>query len=46
MVAASSTTIHPEEASSMAQTISALGIDLAKLVFHIVGALLHKSTGS
>jgi transposase len=37
MVAASSTTIHPEEASSMAQTISALGIDIAKLVFHIVG---------
>src|SRR5215475_9149552 len=37
MVAASSTTIHPEEASSMAQTISALGIDIAKLVCHIVG---------
>jgi hypothetical protein len=30
----------------MAQTISALSIDLTKLVFHIVGALLHKSTGS
>jgi transposase len=30
-------TIHPEEASSMAQTISVLGIDIAKLVFHVVG---------
>jgi transposase len=37
MVAASSTTIHPEEANSVAQTISALSIDMAKLVFHIVG---------
>src|SRR5215510_6822052 len=37
MVAASSTTIHPEEASSMAQTRSALGLAIAKLVFHLVG---------
>jgi transposase len=37
MVAAPSTTIHPEEAGPMAQTISVLGIDIAKLVFHIVG---------
>ena len=37
MVAASWTTIHPEEAGPMAQTISVLGIDLAKLVFHVVG---------
>jgi hypothetical protein len=37
MAAASSTTMHPEEARSMAQPISALGIDIAKLVFHIVG---------
>src|SRR4029453_14935208 len=37
MVAASSTTIHPEEAGPMAQTISVLGIDIAKLVFHVVG---------
>src|SRR4029434_1727072 len=37
MVAASSTTIHPEEAGPMAQTITVLGIDIAKLVFHVVG---------
>src|SRR5262245_50565203 len=37
MVAIALATIYPEEASSMAQTISALGIDIAKLVFHIVG---------
>jgi transposase len=29
--------MHPEVASSLAQTISALGIDIAKLVLHIVG---------
>src|SRR5687768_2018986 len=37
MVAASSTTVHPEEASPMAQQMSVLGIDLAKQVFHVVG---------
>jgi transposase len=37
MVAASSTTIHPEEAGPMAQTITVLGIDIGKLVFHVVG---------
>jgi transposase len=37
MVAASSTTIDPEEASPMAQTIRVLGIDSAKLVCHVVG---------
>src|SRR5918999_4126110 len=37
MVAASWTTIYPEEASPMAQTIRVLGIDIAKLVFHVVG---------
>jgi hypothetical protein len=37
MVAASSTTIHPEEAGPMAQTITVLGIDIATLVFHVVG---------
>src|SRR5918997_2942874 len=37
MVAASWTTIHPEEAGLMAQTITVLGIDIAKQVFHIVG---------
>src|SRR5687767_8083629 len=37
MVAASSTTIYPEEASPMVQTIRVLGIDIAKLVFHVVG---------
>src|SRR5918992_4805246 len=37
MVAASSTTIYPEEASPMAQTIRVLGIDIAKLVCHVVG---------
>jgi transposase len=37
MVAISSATMHPEEASSMAQQMSVLGIDIAKLVFHIVG---------
>src|SRR5919109_3559964 len=37
MVAASWATIHPEEASSMAQTMSVLGLDSAKLVLHVVG---------
>src|SRR5919197_5698177 len=37
MVAASWTTIHPEEAGPMAQHMSVLGIDIAKLVFHVVG---------
>src|SRR5918992_3031007 len=37
MVAASSTTIPQEEASLMAQKIHVLGIDIAKLVFHVVG---------
>jgi hypothetical protein len=37
MVAASWASIHLEEASPMAQEISVLGIDLAKLVFHVVG---------
>src|SRR5918999_5281744 len=37
MVAASWTTIHPKEAGPMAQTITVLGIDIAKLVFHVVG---------
>jgi transposase len=37
MVAALWATIHPEEASPMAQRISVLGIDIAKLVFHVVG---------
>jgi transposase len=37
MVAALWTTIHPEEAGLMAQTITVLGIDIAKQVFHIVG---------
>jgi transposase len=37
MVAASLTTIHPEEASPRARTIHVLGIDIATLVFHVVG---------
>jgi hypothetical protein len=37
MVAVSEATIHSEEAGPMAQPMSVLGIDLAKLVFHIVG---------
>jgi transposase len=37
MVAVSSTTIPREEAGPMAQTMSVLGIDIAKLVFHVVG---------
>src|SRR6266850_4918704 len=37
MVGVSWATIHPEEASSLAQKISVLGIDIAKLVFHVVG---------
>jgi hypothetical protein len=37
MVAALWVTIHPEEASPMVQKINVLGIDIAKLVFHIVG---------
>jgi transposase len=36
MVAASSTTIHPEEAG-LAQSITVLGTDIAKLVIHGVG---------
>jgi transposase len=37
MVAVSWATIHREEANPMAQKISVLGIDLATLVFHMVG---------
>jgi transposase len=37
MVAASWATIHLEEASPRAQKMSVLGIDIAKLVFHVVG---------
>jgi transposase len=37
MVVASATTIYLEEASPMAQTIRGLGIDIAKLGFHVVG---------
>jgi transposase len=37
MVAASWATMHPEEAGPMAQTISVLGLAIAKLVFHVVG---------
>ena len=37
MVAVSWATIHPEEAGPTAQTVSVLGIDIAKLVFHLVG---------
>src|ERR671916_760105 len=37
MVAASWTTIHSKEAGPMAQAITVLGIDIAKLVFHVVG---------
>jgi hypothetical protein len=37
MVAISSATMYPEEASSMAQQMSARGIDIAMLVFHVVG---------
>src|SRR5688572_16991170 len=37
MVAVFWATIHPEEASPMAQQIRVLGIDIAKLVFHVVG---------
>jgi hypothetical protein len=37
MVAASRATIHHREASPMAQTVSVLGIDIARLVFHAVG---------
>jgi hypothetical protein len=40
MVAALWATIHPEEASSMAQNMSVLGIDIATLVFHVVGMAL------
>ena len=36
MVVVFRTTIHHREASPMAQTISVLGIDIAKLVFHVV----------
>jgi hypothetical protein len=37
MVGASWATMHPEEASPMAQTIRVLGIGIAKLVCHVVG---------
>jgi hypothetical protein len=37
MVAGYWSTIHQKEASPMAQKINVLGIDIAKLVFHIVG---------
>src|SRR5688572_29615316 len=37
MVVALSATVHDKEGSPMAQKISVLGIDIAKLVFHIVG---------
>ena len=37
MVAVSEALMHAEEAGPMAQQISVLGIDLAKLVLHVVG---------
>src|SRR5919108_5901424 len=37
MVAISQATIHREEAGPMAQQIRVLGINNAKLVFHVVG---------
>jgi transposase len=37
MVVVFRATIHHSEASPMAQTINVLGIDIAKLVFHVVG---------
>jgi transposase len=37
MVAASWATMHHKEASPTAQKMSVLGIDIAKLVFHVVG---------
>src|ERR687895_1925246 len=37
MVAASWATMHHKEASPTAQKIRVLGIDIAKLVFHVVG---------
>jgi hypothetical protein len=37
MVAVWWATMHSEEASPMAQQMSVLGIDIAKLVFHVVG---------
>jgi hypothetical protein len=37
MVAEYWSTIHQKKASPMAQKINVLGIDIAKLVFHIVG---------
>src|SRR5262245_17695871 len=37
MVVVFRATIHHREASPMAQTISVLGIDIATLVFHVVG---------
>jgi hypothetical protein len=37
MVVALWATIHPEEAGSMAQEISVLGIDIATRVFHVIG---------
>src|SRR5262245_58116064 len=37
MVAVSEATIHSKEAGPMTQQMSVLGIDIAKLVFHVVG---------
>jgi hypothetical protein len=37
MVAISSASMYPEEASSMAQQMSLRGIDIATLVLHVVG---------
>jgi transposase len=37
MVVVLRATVHHREASPMAQTISVLGIDIATLVFHVVG---------
>src|SRR5688572_8219192 len=37
MVVGYGSTLHQKEASPMAQQINVLGIDIAKLVFHIVG---------
>jgi hypothetical protein len=37
MIVVSEATLHAEEAAPMAQQMSVLGIDIAKLVFHVVG---------
>jgi hypothetical protein len=37
MVAISSASMYPEEASSIAQQMSVRGIDIATLVFHVIG---------